>query len=318
MHALNTNVSRVTAYAPATSGNVIVGFDILGFALSGVGDTVTVERNQRGSLLIDSIKSEDDLSTDPMANTATVAMAAMCADLGIAPGFSVSIKKGIRLGSGMGGSAASAVAATVALNQFLEQPLSSQALLTYALQGEGLSCAHGRAPADNVVPCLYGGLTLSCGQSPYDVVQLPVPDLNCILVHPHLMINTKDSRGVLDSHVPMDLHVNQSANLAYFLVALYEKDYPLMQRRWKDVVVEPQRSNLITGFSAVQQAALDHGALGASLSGSGPSMFAWAESHVDSQALACAMSEAFLQSQVSSDCWVAPICEQPAHVMEVN
>ena len=226
--------------------------------------------------------------------------------------------RGRRLGSGMGGSAASAVAAVVALNQFLEQPLSSQALLTYALQGEGLSCAHGRAPADNVVPCLYGGLTLSCGQSPYDVVQLPMPDLNCILVHPHLTINTKDSRGVLDSHVPMDLHVNQSANLAYFLVALYEKDYPLMQRRWKDVVVEPQRSSLITGFSAVQQAAIDHGALGASLSGSGPSMFAWAESHVDSQALAGAMSDAFLQSQVNSDCWVAPICEQPAYVMEVN
>src|SRR5579863_2483043 len=198
---LKKNITASTSFAPATSANMIVGFDILGFALDAVGDEVTLTKRSDGKIVIDSIESKQELPLLSNKNTASIVIEKACADLGIDCGFSLKIKKGIAIGSGMGGSAASAVAALVAFNQFLLQPLSNEQLAYYALFGEEL--ASGQRHADNIVPCIYGGVTLTRSIDPIDVIKLPAPDLQCIIVHPHLMVETKTARGILKPYVAL-------------------------------------------------------------------------------------------------------------------
>src|SRR5437868_1621897 len=193
MNAINHKHS-VTAFAPATCANVAVGFDVLGFAFAEVGDTVTLTRRDDNKLVIESIESNESLPFAVEKNTATLVIQKLCADLQINTGFSIYINKGIPLSSGMGGSAASAVAALFACNAFLTQPLSAHELAKYALFGEELASGHQHA--DNIVPCIFGGLTLIHSVNPVKVVQLPIPDVYCVLIHPHLHVSTMQARKV--------------------------------------------------------------------------------------------------------------------------
>ena len=193
MNKINESIQTVKAFAPATCANVAVGFDILGFAFETIGDYVTLTKRDDQKIIIESIISKETLPLVVNENTAFVVIEKLCRSLNLNIGFSIHIQKGIPLSSGMGGSAASAVAALVACNQFLASPLSLHELAHFALFGEQI--ASGEAHADNIIPCLFGGLTLIHSQNPMKVVQLPIPDLYCVLLHPHLQVSTREAIG---------------------------------------------------------------------------------------------------------------------------
>lgn len=310
---LNSQIITQTAFAPATSANLGVGFDILGLALDAVGDKVTLSKRDDGHIVIDKITALDGLPLESNKNTASYAVTKMCEDLGITCGFSLVIDKGIALGSGMGGSAASAVAAVVALNGFLTAPLTKAKLVEYALYGEEI--ASGGRHADNVAPCVYGGITLIRSLAPLDIISLPYPELYCVIVHPHLQVETKAARKILSPTVELKKYVEQSANLAATISALYQKDYQLLARSFQDLIIEPQRSRLVSGFTKVKAAAIANGALGAVLSGSGPSLLALGKSAEEAQRIAAVMVDAFAGENIVADYWISPINPNGAYIV---
>ncbi len=261
-----------TAFAPASVGNIAVGFDILGHALDAVGDRVTATRIDAPIVRVARIGgAATGLPCDVEHNTAARAVAAMRAALALPFGIELVIDKGIPLGSGMGGSAASASAAVVAANALLDDPLPLDALYPYALEGE--TAASGGRHGDNLGAQLLGGLVLATAAR---LVKLPVPaGLTCVLVHPDAVLETRRARDVLRGAYTIDEFVAQSANLALVIAGCYRGDLELIRAGLVDVLIEPRRAPLIAGFPAVKQAALDAGALGASISGAGPSVFAW-------------------------------------------
>jgi homoserine kinase len=234
-----------------------------------------------------------------------MAVAAMAEALGLDFGIELTIEKGIPLGSGLGGSAASAVAAVVAANALLDHPLDNLRLLQFAMRGEMV--ASGTAHIDNIAPSLYGGLVLSVGIDNPHIKQIPVPSIvRSVLVRPHRVLETRGARAILGRTVMLSDVVWQQANLAGFVTGCFTADLPLIAASLEDVLIEPQRKGLIPGFQAVKDAAMSRGALGCSISGAGPTMFAWAE-EVKADAVRAAMVEAFRAEGVSCDAWVTRI-----------
>lgn len=311
-------MNSATAFAPATVANVGVGFDILGFAIEGIGDRVTVTRSDTPGVRIEGMAGISDAGSIPVApekNTAGMPLLKMLAELKPGFGFSVKLEKNIPLGSGMGGSAASAVGAVVAANALLEKPLPLEKLLHFALEGEAV--ASGSKHADNVAPCLFGGLTLSRpGENPV-VSRLPYPkDLYCVLVHPAMRLDTQVARAALRPDLSLKLHIEQSARLAAFIAGCCTSDFDLIQRGLDDVLIEPQRSSLIPGFAAVKAAALTSGALGSSISGAGPSVFALVRDRATAVKTRDAMIEAFKTAgSLGSTGWISPISMRGAHLV---
>ena len=296
--------SQATAFSPASVGNVGVGFDILGHVIEGVGDTVSVRRIDAPEVRITAIRGVVvNLPMDALANTAGAGLIALRDALGLPFGFSVEIDKGIPLGSGMGGSAASCVAALLAANALLETPLSSEALYPFALTGEAV--ASGGRHGDNVGPMLLGGLVLSTADQ---LVRIPVPDAwYSVLVHPEAVLETRRAREALKGDYPLAQVVAQSANLALVLAGCHAGDAALVRAGLRDVLVEPRRAPLISGFAAAKQAALNADAMGAGISGAGPSVFGWFESRAQAEVAAPAIQAAFAAAGFDSQAWVSPI-----------
>lgn len=304
---------RAQAFAPASVGNVGVGFDILGHALNGIGDRVTVQASDAPGVRIRAIRgSERALPMEAADNTAGAALIALRARHGIVTGFEVEIDKGIPFGSGMGGSAASAVAALVAANALLAEPLPLAALYEAALDGEAV--ASGSRHGDNVAPMLLGGLVLAApGAAP---LRLAVPaELHCALVHPHCVVETRQARAALAGHYALSEFVAQSGHLALLLTGCQRGDPALIRAGLDDVLVEPRRAPLVPGFAAVKAAALDAGALGASISGAGPSVFAWCWGAAAAQTAAAAMQQAFASAGLLSDAHLGPVDAPAAKVI---
>jgi homoserine kinase len=307
--------SKATAFAPASAANVAIGFDILGFSVDVLGDTVTVERTARpGVEITGSTGVVTDIPRDPEKNTAGCALLAMQQALNPGFGFTASIHKGIPLGSGLGGSAASAVAAVVAANALLDTPLPKIELLKFAMQGEAVSS--GSLHVDNISPSLFGGLVLTVGIDHPRVKQIPVPDgIRAVLVHPHLFLSTRQARGILKREVTMSDFIWQTANLAGFISGCYTNDLDMIRASFEDVVIEKQRSQLIPGFDTVRQGAINAGALGCTISGAGPTMFAWAL-EADAPRVRDAMVAAFGAAGMQVDQWIVPITTAGARVVE--
>lgn len=303
-----------TAFAPASAANVAIGFDILGFSVDVLGDQVTVKRTaQPGVVISGSAGVVKDIPHEPERNTAGRALLAMQEVLKPDFGFDAFITKGIPLGSGLGGSAASAVAAVIAANALLDKPLSKIELLQFAMQGEKVSS--GSLHVDNISPSLFGGLVLTVGIDHPRVKQIPVPPgIRAILVHPHLFLSTKQARGILKREVTMSDFIWQTANLAGFISGCYTNDLDMIRASFEDVVIEKQRSQLIPGFDQVRQSALGAGALGCTISGAGPTMFAWALEG-DAEKVRAAMVHAFQTVNMKVDDWVVPITTTGAHVL---
>lgn len=317
------SINIATAFAPATVANVAVGFDVLGFPVDGVGDTVTVERAwpPAGALPTVTIGSitgvVSGLPLVAARNTAGIVLQQLIRKLALPFGFILTIEKGIPLSSGMGGSAASSSAALVAANALLDQPLKLDGLLGFALAGEEL--ASGSAHGDNVAPCLYGGLTILRSVNPVDVVRVPlrVP-LYVALVHPHRELDTRTSRGALPAELPLKDYVSQSSRLAAFMVACCTGDFGLMSRSLEDVLVEPRRARLIPAFGAVKHAALRAGALGCSISGSGPSVFALCRTQAEAGKAGAAMVASWEAAGVDSDVWISGLSQQGARIVSTD
>jgi homoserine kinase len=302
-----TGPTRATAFAPASTSNLAVGFDLLGHPLAQYGDRVTVARTSAPGVTIGRVTGcAGPLPMDAAANTAGAVVLRLLADHAPELGVSIAIDKGIPLGSGIGGSAASAVAATVAANALLPRPLATAELFPYALIGEAV--ASGALHGDNVAPSLFGGLVLVRSAEPADVVPLPAPPaLRCVLVLPELSLNTRDARAVLPREVPLTDLVHQCANLAGVVAGCFQGDLALIGRSLRDVVVEPHRARLIPGFHQVQAAAMEAGALGCSISGAGPSLFAWCAGDEDAARACGAMVAAFERHGVAARGWVSPV-----------
>jgi homoserine kinase len=308
-------MTSVTAFAPATVSNVACGFDVLGFPLHEPGDRVTASFAESGVQVADISGDGGRLPREASRNTAGVAALALLRVLGDPRGVSLSIAKGLPLSSGLGGSAASAAAAVVAVNALLGAQASRETLIACALEGESLGA--GSAHADNIAPCICGGFVLVRRANPPDIVSLPVPDgLTAVVVHPDLEIETAKARALLGDTVRLHDAVQQWANLGAFVHALHTGDFALMSRALEDTIAEPKRATLVPGLAAIKAAAISAGALGCSLSGSGPSLFALCRGRAAAAAAAAAM-EAAVHAHIGGDVqtYVAPVSPQGARVV---
>jgi homoserine kinase len=303
---------QATAFSPASVGNIGVGFDILGHTIVGPGDRATVRRIEAHEVRIAAIHNcVVELPMEAARNTAGAALIALRDALRLPYGFEIELHKGIAFGSGMGGSAASCVAALVAANALLDVQLSPQQLYPYALAGEAV--ASGGYHGDNVGAMLLGGIALATADR---LVRVPVPAAwHCVLVHPDATLETRRAREALRGSYALTEFVAQSANLALVLSGCHMGDAALVRAGLRDVLVEPRRAALIPGFLRVKQAALDHKALGASISGAGPSVFAWFDSLVAAELAAPAMRAGFAEAGVASESFVSPIKGPAAELM---
>lgn len=307
----------VRAFAPATVANVGSGFDVLGFAIEGLGDVVEARRRDEPGVVVTNVTGDDGtLPRDADRNTAAVAAARLLALTD--PGFGVElvVEKGMPLASGLGSSAASGVAGAVATSALLDEAVPLDMLLRCAVEGERVAC--GAAHADNVAPSLHGGLVLVRGGGTTRVDPLPVPrDLWCALVHPHLRIPTGEAREVLPEQVGRDVAVAQAANLAALVAGLLRADWDLVASGLVDAIAEPHRAGRVPGFEAVRAAAREAGALGGGLSGSGPSMFALCRGRDAAERVVDAMGRAAANgSGVEVDRLVSPVGARAARVLE--
>ena len=308
-------MTSVTAFAPATVSNVACGFDVLGFALDTPGDEVTARLTGTGVRIDDILGDGGRLPRDAAKNTAGIAVLALLTTLGERRGVALTISKGLPLSSGLGGSAASAAAAVVAVDAVLGSRVSIETLITCALEGERLGA--GSAHADNIAPALYGGLVLVRCPSPPDVVRLPVPaGLTAVVVHPHLEIETARARALIGDTVRLADAVRQWANLGALVDGLHRGDFSLISRSLEDFIAEPRRASLVPGLAVIKRAALDGGALGCSLSGSGPAIFALCANPEAARRVADAMTVA-VRAEIGGDVqtYVSPIASQGARVL---
>ena len=309
----------IAAFAPGSVSNVACGFDIMGFALEEPGDVVVAAPQDDGGVSVAAIHGDGGrLTTDPRKNTASAAVMALLTRLETTRGIALTIHKGLPLASGIGSSGASAVAAVVAANELLGRPAPMTMLLECAMAGEFAGC--GSIHPDNVTPSLYGGFILARTAQPPDIVRLPVPEgLSCAVLHPHLQIETGTARQLLGDQVPLKAATRQWANVGALVSALHTSDMALLSRSLVDHIAEPKRASLVPGLADIKAAAISAGALGSSLSGSGPSIFALAPSIEIARAAGDAMKRCFdSTSDVGSDLWVCPVGRQGARVINVH
>ena len=300
--------------APATVSNLSCGFDVIGLALGEPYDIVELELTDTGTIEIAEIRGGSALSRDPGKNVVGAVLKAMAERAGNGTGFRVVLEKGIRPGSGIGSSGASATAAAIAANMLLGEIFSRLETVLFAMEGERL--ASGAAHADNVAPAIFGGITLVRSYEPLDIIQLNVPDeLWCVVIHPETEIRTSVARGILDSHIPLETAVKQWGNLAGLVAGLYREDYDLIGRSLADFVAEPKRAGLIRGFHELRAAALASGALGAGISGSGPSVFALCRGAESAAEVKRAMSEAMRSGGIAFDAYMSPVSPEGARVI---
>ena len=300
--------AEVEVYAPATVANVGCGFDVLGFAIHRPGDSVVAHPRSGPGVEIAAITGFlDGIPLDVERNTAGVAAARLLEHLGETRGVILEIDKGIPIGSGAGSSASSAVAAAVAVNELFGRPLSRKALLPFALAGEAIASG-GALHADNVGPCLLGGMVLVRSNAELDTVNLPCPRaLHAAVVIPDHQILTSEARAILRPEIPMADAITQWGNLGGLVAGLHEEDFALIGRSLVDVVAEPRRSTLIPGFDDVRAAAMAHHALGCGISGAGPAVFALCEGDEPAFQCAIAMQKAFAAHGKTSRRYVSGI-----------
>jgi homoserine kinase len=314
-------MQSVTAFAPATVSNVGCGFDVLGFAIDGPGDEVTIRhessrvRDGRPHVAIDRIVGDDRLPLEAARNTAGIAAHALLNALGESCSVRLTIRKGLPLSSGLGGSAASAAAAVVAVDALLDAGTPIDLLIACALEGERVGS--GSAHPDNVAPAICGGFVLVRESSPLDLVRLPVPaGMTAVVVHPQLEIETAAARALLGHDVPLVQAIRQWANVGALVDGLHRGDFDLISRSLVDAIAEPLRAPLVPGLDAIKQAATDAGALGAGLSGSGPSLFALCRDEPSARRVASAIAAA-VRVHIGGELqtYVSPIAPSGARIV---
>lgn len=305
--------SGIKVFAPATVANVACGFDCLGFALNAPGDEIIVTLNdsRKGLKITEITGAGGKLPYEIEKNTAAWAAQRFLESIGESDrGIDMEIHKKMPFGSGLGSSAASAVAGVFAVNALTQQhPFTKKELLTFAVDGEEL--ASGARHADNIAPCLFGGITMVRDNTTLDIHRLTTPrGLYATVIYPRIEILTKEARGMLSTDVTLKQHIQQSANMGGLIVGLYNGDFDLIGRSLKDLIIEPQRAKLIPFFYEVQEAAMKAGALGCSISGSGPSIFALSANSLIAEEAGLAMQKIFKENKIRNELYISPINQE--------
>ena len=317
---MNINAHQeVRVFAPATVANVACGFDVLGFAINAPGDEVVARHSEKPGLRITKITGDGGkLPKIREKNTAGVAALDLLRHLGMSDrGIELEIHKKMPFGSGLGSSAASADAGVYAVNKLIGEPLAKQQLLPFAMQGE--ASADGAWHADNVGPSLLGGIVFVRSNQELDIAQLPVPEnLWAAVVHPDIEILTKVAREILPTNIPMVNATQQIGNLGGLICGLIQEDYAMIGRSIHDVIAEPRRQKLIPEFYNAKRAAMSNGALGFSISGAGPSVFALCEGEQIAQRVGKAISEVFSKINLENQCYVSPVNKKGVHVISTQ
>lgn len=308
-------MDKITVFSPATVANVACGFDVMGFALNEIGDTITITKTDSSGITITNGRGSDGLPTQPEQNVVGIAAQALLRSIDFTEkhGFNFHVSKNVKAGSGLGSSASSAAAAVFALNELLGKPFNKMELVTYAMEGERASS--GLAHADNVAPSLLGGFTLVRSYHPLDIIQLDYPeDLFISIVHPQIEIKTADSKKILKRQIEMKDAITQWGNVGGLVAGLARKDFALIGRCLQDVIAEPIRSVLIPFFDEAKQAALIEGALGASISGSGPSIFALSDNKRTAERIAISFNNVYACNDIYANVYISQINRQGAVV----
>ena len=306
---------NIKVFAPASVSNVGCGFDILGFAIDGIGDEMILSKNDSNKMHIKPIDGYENLPTEPTKNVAGVAIQSLLDDLGSNQGFDIEIIKNIKPGSGIGSSSASAAGAVVAVNELLGKPYTRKELVNFAMQGE--VAASGDAHADNAAPTVLGGFCIVRAYDPLDVIQIESPkDLWCVVIHPQIEIKTKEARELLSPKVDLKKAIRQWGNVAGLISGLHQSDYNLIGRSLEDHIVEKQRKVLIPEFDNLKQAVMRAGALGCSISGSGPSVFALCEGEDKAKAVSSAMDKVFSKTTIPYFIYVSQVSNNGVRILE--
>lgn len=298
-------MNQIKIFCPATIANLNCGFDVLGLCLENIGDEMIITKVPKKGIKIIKITGAD-LPLETNKNVAGVAAQALIDTQNIDFGFEIEIHKKIKAGSGIGSSSASAAGAVYGINELLGKPFTKKELVYFAMKGEVV--ASGSEHADNVAPCLLGGFTLIRGYQPLDVIQIESPqNLFAVVLHPQIEVKTSDARAVINPTVMLKDAITQWGNLGGFIAGLYTKDYELISRSLNDVIVEPFRKKLIPGFEDVKSIAIQSGALGAGISGAGPSIFALCEGLNNAKKVAQNMKDNYLLNNIPFDLHISKI-----------
>ncbi len=306
-------MNEIKIFSPATVANVACGFDVLGFCLDSVGDDMVIKKTNKKGVFITKIEGFD-LPYEAHLNVAGVSALAMYEALDVDFGFEIEIYKNIKPGSGIGSSAASAVGSVFGMNELLGRPFNKTQLTQFAIKGEALAskCEH----ADNLAPALFGGFTLVKSIAPLKILEIPTPDdLFATIIHPQIEIKTSESRAVLPKEVALTDAIAQWANLGGLVHALHTSDYQLISESLNDIIVEPHRSKLIPHFKAVKEAALAQGALGAGISGSGPSIFALSKTEQTALQVKEAINKVYASTGITYEIHVSKINKSGVKIM---
>ena len=299
-------MKKVTIHSPATVANLVCGFDILGLALNDPSDVMQLSLIDEPTLVIRNA-DEYGLPTDPYKNVAGVALLSLMETLKTPVGFEMTILKRIKPGSGIGSSAASAAGAIAAANILLENMFSPDELVQFAMNGEKL--ASGVKHADNIAPCLRGGITLVRSIHPLDIISIPPPPMYVTIVHPQIEVRTSDARQILKKQIFLKDAIRQWGNIAGLVTGLLQRDYELIGRSLEDVIIEPVRSILIPAFAEVKKNSLEAGALGGGISGSGPSIFMLSKERTTAEDVEKEMSSIYNRLGIENSTYVTTINE---------
>lgn len=309
------STDSVRVFAPATVANLVCGFDVLGLAVDRPGDEVRMTRRAApGVRLLRITGDEGRLPLEASRNTVSASVQMLLRHLDREDiGVDIELHKHMPIGSGLGSSAASTVAGLWAINELLGRPLSALELLPFAMRGEELACGAGHA--DNVAPALLGGVVLIRSYQPLDVVRLPAPPLHCALVYPHVEVPTRDARQLIRQTVPLTDAVTQWGNVAGLVSGLFLQDVDLIGRSMQDVVVEPVRAMLIPDFYRLRELAMQTGAVSFGISGSGPSVFAFAPDEATAAGIVEQLRRHLAGLGVGSQGYVSAVNEQGPRVL---
>ena len=297
-------MKKVKVRIPATVANLVCGFDILGMAINEPYDEMEVTLSDEPGIRIRHL-DQFGLPEEPEKNVAGVALQSLLDVYGNQTGFNLHVHKHIKPGSGLGSSAAAAAGAVVAANMLLNGHFTNEQLIEFAMNGEEL--ASGSRHADNIAPCIYGGITLVRSVSPMDITSIPILPLYVTVIHPQIEVKTAEARKILPVMVPLKEAVKQWGNVAGLLTGLFKNDLPLIKRSLEDVLVEPVRSKLIFGFDTIKKNCMEAGALGGGISGSGPSIFMLSEHEHTAIQLSAIMEDVYKGTGIDYKTYVTTI-----------
>ncbi|HET9745755.1 MAG TPA: homoserine kinase [Chitinophagaceae bacterium] len=303
----------VTVHSPGTVANLVCGFDILGLALKEPYDIMKVRLLDSPEVIITN-KDRFNLPTEPHKNVAGVVLLSMMEKTDSGIGFDIEIEKHIKPGSGIGSSAASAAGAAVAANHLLGNIFSNDDLVQFAMNGEKL--ASGVKHADNIAPCIFGGVSLIRCIHPLDIVSISSPDLFVTVVHPQIEVRTSDARQILRQQILLKDAIRQWGNIAGLVTGFLKNDHDLIGRSLEDVIIEPVRSILIPGFDEVKTKCKEAGALGGGISGSGPSVFMLSKDEDTAKAVESVMKDVYTRIGIDFNTYVTTINRKGVEVVK--